>query len=204
MNLLKKIFSNKSGFTLIELLIVIAVIGVLAAVILVAIDPVEQLNRTRDAGVVSSVGQLGRAMQAYSTGQTTDSSFPDSSATYNVNGTAWTNSTWQTQLMNAGEIKSTITNPYSNAQWCTALSGTFNSAQSGFCYVHYSASSALIWAVVQSKSSFSKAGCTVGSQVPVAIWDGTLGRAGLGCASGSGSSPNYVASGAPAAGQNLK
>lgn len=37
------------GFTLIELLIVMAILGVLAVVVLVAINPVQQLARTRDA-----------------------------------------------------------------------------------------------------------------------------------------------------------
>ena len=57
-------FSSK-GFTLIELLIVIAILGVLAAGSLVAIDPVEQLARARDSGRKSAVTQMGRALQAY-------------------------------------------------------------------------------------------------------------------------------------------
>ena len=57
----------KKGFTLIELLIVIAILGVLAVVVLVAINPVQQLARTRDAGRTSTVSQLGHAMQAYYT-----------------------------------------------------------------------------------------------------------------------------------------
>ena len=70
-NLLSK-FSSK-GFTLIELLIVIAILGILAAGILVAIDPVEQLSRGRDAGRKSAVTQLGRALQAY---YTANSNYP--------------------------------------------------------------------------------------------------------------------------------
>jgi prepilin-type N-terminal cleavage/methylation domain-containing protein len=42
------------GFTLIELLIVIAILGVLAVVVLVAINPIEQLARTRDGGRLTS------------------------------------------------------------------------------------------------------------------------------------------------------
>ena len=57
----------KKGFTLIELLIVIAILGVLAVVVLVAINPVQQLARTRDAGRQSSVAQLGHAVEAYYT-----------------------------------------------------------------------------------------------------------------------------------------
>ncbi len=55
------------GFTLIELLIVMAILGVLAVVVLVAINPVQQLARTRDSGRISSVVQLGHAVEAYFT-----------------------------------------------------------------------------------------------------------------------------------------
>ena len=55
----KKGFTTTSlhsrGFTLIELLIVIAVLGVLAAVVLVAIDPGQQLARGRDSGRKPSI-----------------------------------------------------------------------------------------------------------------------------------------------------
>ncbi len=57
----------KRGFTLIELLIVIAILGVLAVVVLVAINPVQQLARTRDAGRISTVAQLGHSTEAYYT-----------------------------------------------------------------------------------------------------------------------------------------
>lgn len=75
----------KRGFTLIELLIVIAILGVLAVVVLVAINPVQQLARTRDAGRVSSVSQLGHAVEAYYTAHNgtypTNAEFTDSDTT---------------------------------------------------------------------------------------------------------------------------
>src|SRR3989344_1619231 len=58
---------RNKGFTLIELLIVIAILGVLAVVVLVAINPVQQLARTRDAGRISTVAQLGHAAEAFYT-----------------------------------------------------------------------------------------------------------------------------------------
>jgi len=64
---LENMTALKKGFTLIELLIVIAILGVLAVVVLVAINPVQQLARTRDAGRMSSVAQLGHAVEAYYT-----------------------------------------------------------------------------------------------------------------------------------------
>jgi len=55
------------GFTLIELLIVIAIIGVLAAIVLVAIDPAEKLAQARDSGRKSDLGQIATALEAYFT-----------------------------------------------------------------------------------------------------------------------------------------
>jgi prepilin-type N-terminal cleavage/methylation domain-containing protein len=40
---------NRKGFTLIELLIVIAILGILAAAVLVAVDPVGRIQESRDA-----------------------------------------------------------------------------------------------------------------------------------------------------------
>ncbi len=59
-------FSSK-GFTLIELLIVIAILGVLAAGILVAIDPIDKINQANDSKVQNDVSAMGRAAEAYAT-----------------------------------------------------------------------------------------------------------------------------------------
>src|SRR3990167_838952 len=55
----------KRGFTLIELLIVIAVLGILAVAVLAAINPIEQINRSRDTGSRSDAEQLISAIDRY-------------------------------------------------------------------------------------------------------------------------------------------
>lgn len=59
----------QQGFTLIELLIVIAILGVLAAAVLSAINPVEQINRGRDTGSLSDAEQLHSAIDRYNAAQ---------------------------------------------------------------------------------------------------------------------------------------
>lgn len=64
-----KLFNKLSpkGFTLIELLIVIAVLGILAAGVLVAINPVKKVNQANDARLKNDIGQIAQAAQAYYT-----------------------------------------------------------------------------------------------------------------------------------------
>ena len=61
---MRKIYSEK-GFTLIELLIVIVIIGILAGVLIALIDPAQQQNRARDAGVKAAINKVALATQGY-------------------------------------------------------------------------------------------------------------------------------------------
>ena len=57
--------SLKKGFTLIELLIVIAILAVLMVVLLVAINPVENIAKARDASRITAIEQLGKSLSSY-------------------------------------------------------------------------------------------------------------------------------------------
>ena len=63
---LRKKFKFSSGFTMIELLVVIAILGVLAMVVLGAINPLEQINRGRDTSSQSDSENLHGAIERYS------------------------------------------------------------------------------------------------------------------------------------------
>jgi len=68
---------NTKGFTLIELLIVIVIVGILAGVLIAVIDPVKQQNRSRNAGIKSSITKVAFAINAAKSGLGT---LPDETA----------------------------------------------------------------------------------------------------------------------------
>lgn len=148
------------GFTLIELLIVIAVLGVLAAGVLIAINPAEQLARARDASRKTTVGQLNKAAQAH---YTSLGVYPTGDAT------------WVTQLVNAGEIKSV---PGSTTYSLSGTAACGMNVQSGWCYVtNPNRNEALVYARLESGSE--KAKCATGN--PYFLWSSVDGRAGVVC-----------------------
>lgn len=59
--------SFSAGFTLVELLIVVALIGILATAVLSALNPIEQVNKTRDAGRKADSAQILEAIDRYYT-----------------------------------------------------------------------------------------------------------------------------------------
>lgn len=153
-----KSFRSK-GFTLIELLVVIAIIGVLAAVVLVAINPVQQLARTRDAGRKNTIGTLGNAMEAY--------------ATTHSGSYVTENATWITALVTAGEVSvAPAAVPYT-AGTPTACT---NAAQNGWCY-DYAAPNAVAYARMESISENS----VCGANAAYFTWSSANGGAGIVC-----------------------
>jgi prepilin-type N-terminal cleavage/methylation domain-containing protein len=78
---MKKYLSK--GFTLVELLIVIALLGVIATIVIAAINPIEQANRATDAGMKADASQIVSAIERY---YTTHSVFPWNAASCTTNG----------------------------------------------------------------------------------------------------------------------
>lgn len=169
---------NYKGFTLIELLIVIAILGTLAVVVLLALNPVQQLARTRDAGRVSAVTQLGHAIEANAT---------TSNGQYlAVSGT------WITSLQQAGEIASlpaaiaysapgTGTHPTASA--CTV------NVQNGICYVAYGAprSRAIVYMRLESGAQNNR--CPGATQAAWAVYSSANSSGGVLCTAGQANEP---------------
>lgn len=79
--------SLSQGFTLVELLIVIALLGVIATIVITAINPIEQANRAHDAQFRADGGQLLSAIERYFTARSvfpwvTTSNAADNDAAY--------------------------------------------------------------------------------------------------------------------------
>lgn len=163
MNLSKlnlKKFSSK-GFTLIELLIVIAILGVLAAVVLVALDPVEQLARGRDSGRENNVSQLGHALQAY---YTANSAYPATAA-------------WNTTLLNTGDIKIFPGNPGT----VTAPACTGGTVVNNYCYKTNATPDVVVYTHMESKNS-KRTGTCAGLDVNTwYVYSSAEGKAGFLC-----------------------
>lgn len=119
----------KRGFTLIELLIVIAVLGILAVAVLSAINPIEQINRSRDTGSRSDSEQLLSAIdrfyatQSYYPWQTG----PGDTAGMPVSWTKVTSSNPPNMFTNLSESGTTGTGELKTAFVSRVTGATYNS-----------------------------------------------------------------------------
>lgn len=157
-----------NGFTLIELLIVIAILGILAVVVLVIMNPGEKQAQARDTGRISSVTQLGRSLQAY---YTTKTSMPDVG-------------NWATDLVTSGEISafpSGIVYSYNSVSACSTY--VQPATDSTYCYNEDQANGngAIVFSKAESTTYRSK--CTSPNEAYF-VYSTVDGRGGTICSNG--------------------
>lgn len=99
--------SRKNGFTLIELLIVIAVLGVLSAGVLVAINPLGKLQQARDSIRKSDIRVIVSALESY---YVMNLRYPCFSGPSDC---GWTDASYAGALITSGELKIIPTDPVS-------------------------------------------------------------------------------------------
>ena len=152
----------KKGFTLIELLIVIAILGVLAVVVLVAINPVQQLARTRDAGRISTVQQLGHAVEAF---------YVSHEGTYPVAAT------WDSELEDSGELSvmpAEVTNTLTTANICATNN------VNDWCYASATApDSFVVFTALEADTNLTTGTCV---DIAYTAYLSLAGRSCIGCA----------------------
>lgn len=181
-------FKKSSGFTLIELIIVIAILGILAAVVLAAMNPLEQLARGRDAGRISAVSQLGRVAQAY---VTNNNNIP-----FVVSG-ATNPGTWQDTLTNSKDLSNVITVGLPGGTVACAGGTALSDIQGNICYAVDNASPTrfVVWTTLESQSELLKASGT-GTACPagrgIIAYDSSRGQAQVYCMSATGVGTNIM------------
>jgi prepilin-type N-terminal cleavage/methylation domain-containing protein len=175
---------REEGFTLIELLIVIAILGTLAVVVLLALNPVQQLARTRDAGRVSAVTQLGHAIEAFATTRggvypTVDGGAPNCGGTTN----------WLDCLVSGGEIQTRPATIAASAPGAiTCSTGAPNGTQNGFCYRVGAAgvAPAIVFAALESQAQNSRCAGNPNGTVAYAVYSTADSRGGILCRTAAG------------------
>lgn len=192
---------SSKGFTLIELIVVIAVLGVLAAVVILGLNPVEQIARARDAQRKTTLGQLARALQAYATSNNgtypvaAGGAVPPTPTPVSVGLNTPTPipptpapapGTWLGTLQSAGEIKSA---PAISGTTCTL------NVQSGYCYgtgIIAGNSEAIVYVKLGSLSEKSKCADTDETYF---LWSSVDNKTGVVCRTSDPTMPTSLPTG---------
>ncbi len=153
------------GFSMIELLVVMLILSVLAVLVLSSIDTVNQIARSKDAGRITNVLQLGRGLSAYYVAR--NGQFPAQ------------NNLWISTLKNSKEIANIPENP-SYSLLGGGFPGCGTSAnEDDWCYAT-SGSAAVTFAPLNAKMNNDK--CSGMGGQAYTVYATRAGRSGIMCA----------------------
>lgn len=162
--------TNNHAFTLIELLIVIAILGILATVVLVLVNPAERFSQTRDTGRITAIAQLGRAISQYFV--VNNETYPDPL-------------TWNEDLVGIGDINNFPSGiPYSRNMVSACTTNPAPVDNGTFCYnldISPLNNGALVYAKLESTAQVIK--CNLIGDIYV-VFSTADGKTGLICSNG--------------------
>jgi prepilin-type N-terminal cleavage/methylation domain-containing protein len=164
------------GFTIIELLVVMAVLGILATIIIISINPFEQLARSRDASRKQAISQIGRAIDNY---MAFGSDYPAPTSLQSV-------------LESSSDLKIFPTNPDGVSGHCSSTSGQGAMSINGYCYNATSAGSDPRGAIIYTplESMVENKNCSSG--VAWYAWSSQIQGAGIVCTTDLMQEPSEV------------
>lgn len=142
--------TNKKGFTLLELLIVITILSILTLVVVLFINPVEILKKSRDVQRMSDLATAKSAIILYL----------QNSASSNLGGTTYCNATNFGTTDTSGKIRMSLgyatagikpsTNPAGESYSATTTDDMYkNNAQGWIPYINFSTAFALSGAPIE-------------------------------------------------------
>ena len=157
---------NVAGFTLIELLIVMAILGVLAVVVFVALSPVEKQAQARDTGRISAVIQVGHALEGHLASQ---GIYPDTS-------------NWAQDLLDKGDLSSFPSGiAYSAYSVTNCTTFVQPGVDSTYCYDLDVDDGVILFARLEANNATDK--CSV-PEVAYFVYSTADGRGGTICSNG--------------------
>lgn len=180
---------NMKGFTLVELLIVIGILAVLTAVVIIALNPLQNIAKTKDAGRLNTVTQLGHALEAYATANS--GNYVDLTDTCANAGDTWISCLTSAGSGDINTVPAAVA--YSGSITACNLGGAaesgVQSVQNDWCYKSAAAGAAPIIVYARAEATANNSKCPAATPVAWFAYLSAEGRAGITCTNAVGVEP---------------